>query len=118
MAKLLVALVSATGCLAAVAYATSVPQRGADVAYATAARHPVALTSATEGLGVARLLWFLESNMPRHCVRAGELHPAPRAPTRWPVGCLLLLVRFNVSVAPWQASWLTPVSFIVSVPVG
>lgn len=29
-----------------------------------------------------------------------------------------MLVRCSVSVAPWQASWLTPVSFIVSVPLG
>ncbi len=27
------------------------------------------------------------------------------------------MVRCSVSVAPWQASWLTPVSFIVRVPV-
>ena len=28
-----------------------------------------------------------------------------------------MLVTLSVSVAPWQAFWLTPVSFIVSVPV-
>ena len=29
-----------------------------------------------------------------------------------------MFVRFSVSVALWQASWLTPVSFIVRVPFG
>src|SRR4051794_26695839 len=56
---------------------------GADAAYATAARHPVALTSTTSALAAAALLlWFQEMNMPRRSVRPGTCHPEPSAATQ------------------------------------